>query len=159
MRTGLRRCPARSYNRALVSCTERPAPQSAGAPSRTSSAVVGTHMHELSIAIDLIELASAEMARIKPARLVAVRVRVGPLSGIVAEALRFSFDAAAAGTTIEGARLHIDEMPVTVWCSACETERELRDLTRRRCPVCQSATPRVTGGRELELVHLEIRDA
>ncbi|MDQ4080994.1 MAG: hydrogenase maturation nickel metallochaperone HypA, partial [Gemmatimonadota bacterium] len=65
-------------------------------------------MHELSIALELIELASAETHRLGDPRVVSVRVRVGPLSGIVHDALRFSFDIAAAGTAVEGARLEIE---------------------------------------------------
>jgi hydrogenase nickel incorporation protein HypA/HybF len=65
-------------------------------------------MHELSIALSLVELASEELARLGDVRLGAVHVRVGTLSGVVPEALRFSFDVAADGTTIAGARLEIE---------------------------------------------------
>lgn len=116
-------------------------------------------MHELSIALDLIEAASTEMTRLGPVHVRAVHLRVGALSGVVKEALLFSFDAAVIGTALEGARLRIDDVPVRVWCDTCDTERDLPDLTRRRCPICQSATPRVTRGHELELVALEIEDA
>ena len=65
-------------------------------------------MHELSIALSLVELASEELARLGDVRLGAVHVRVGTLSGVVPAALRFSFDVAADGTTIAGARLEIE---------------------------------------------------
>lgn len=115
-------------------------------------------MHELSIAIDLIEAATTEMERLGSAHLIAVHLRLGRLSGVVKEALAFSFDAAAAGTRIEGARLEIEDVPVIVWCGACDAERELPDLARRRCPICQSPTPHVTRGDELQLVGLEIEN-
>jgi hydrogenase nickel incorporation protein HypA/HybF len=116
-------------------------------------------MHELAIAVDLVACATGELERLGAVHVVAVHLRIGPLSGVVKEALSFSFEVAAAGTRLQGARLQIDDVPVTVWCNACDAERQLPDLTRRRCPTCQAPTPRVTHGEELELVGLEIEDA
>ena len=66
-------------------------------------------MHELSIAVSLVELACEEVERRQLQRVQALHVRIGPLSGIVTDALRFSFDVAAAGTPIEGALLKVEE--------------------------------------------------
>ena len=104
-------------------------------------------MHELSIAVDLIDAAATHLERLGAVRVIAVHLKLGPLSGVVKEALAFSFDAAAAGTRLEGARLQIDDVPVAIWCATCDAERDLPDLTRRRCPRCQSPTPHVTRGR------------
>ena len=116
-------------------------------------------MHELSIALDLIDAVSAKMATLGPVQVTAVHLRLGPLSGVVSEALLFSFDTASVGTPLESVRLRIEEVPVTVWCDRCEAERDLSDLSRRRCPACQSPTPRVIRGTELEFVGLEVQDA
>src|SRR5688572_30764887 len=115
-------------------------------------------MHELSIALDLIDVASAELARLGSVHVTSVRLRLGALSGVAKDALIFSFDTAVIGTALDGAHLQIDDVPVSVWCDTCDTERDLFDLTRRRCPMCQSPTPRVVRGNELELVALEIED-
>jgi hydrogenase nickel incorporation protein HypA/HybF len=66
-------------------------------------------MHELSIAVSLVELACEEKERHQLERIHALHLRVGSLSGVVKDALIFSFDAAAAGTCIEGASLKIAE--------------------------------------------------
>lgn len=116
-------------------------------------------MHELSIALDLIDAVSAKMATLGPVQVTAVRLRLGPLSGVVREALLFSFDTAIVGTPLESARLQIEDVPVSVWCVSCEAERNLSDLAGRRCPACQSPTPQVIRGTELELIGLEIQDA
>jgi hydrogenase nickel incorporation protein HypA/HybF len=115
-------------------------------------------MHELSIAIDLVELAEAEAVRLGDVRVVALHVRAGPLSGVVHDALRFSFDVAATGTVIEGARLDIERENVVVWCAACAAARELTDVQHRRCPVCNELTPQVLRGDRLELTALEVAD-
>ena len=115
-------------------------------------------MHELSIALSLIEGATEEAARLGNVRVEALHLRIGPLSGVVREALEFSFDLAAEGTPIAGARLAIEEVPVAVWCTACGAERELLSLQHFRCPVCDTSTPDVVRGRELELRALEVTE-
>jgi hydrogenase nickel incorporation protein HypA/HybF len=57
-------------------------------------------MHELSIAMSLVELATEEAERRGASRVSALHVHVGPLSGVVSDALRFSFTLAAEGTPI-----------------------------------------------------------
>lgn len=113
-------------------------------------------MHELSIALDLVDLASDRLRDLGAARVDAVHLRVGPLSGVVREALLFSFAVAATGTPVQGARLEIEDVAVTAWCAACDSERKLDSIARRRCPVCDAVTPEIVHGEELELVGLEI---
>jgi len=117
-----------------------------------------TLMHELSIAMSLIEAACEEAEAQGDVRVEALHLRLGALSGVVREALEFSFDLAAAGTAIEGARLQIEEIPVTVYCPRCCEERQLPSLQHFRCPVCDTPTPEVLRGRELELRALEISE-
>lgn len=125
----------------------------------TSSTVVFEHMHELSIALELADVASAEAERTAARCVIAVHVKVGPLSGVVKDALLFSFDAVIEGTSLAGARLLIEETQVRTWCPRCREEHTLLDVSRRRCPVCASPTPRLTSGDELQLVGLEIGTA
>jgi len=115
-------------------------------------------MHELSIAMSFVEAACEEVSRLGDVHVEALHLRLGALSGVVREALEFSFDLAAAGTAIEGARLQIEEIPVTVHCPHCCEERQLPSLQHFRCPVCDTPTPEVVRGRELELTALEIAE-
>lgn len=116
------------------------------------------HVHELSIAVELVGLACDELTRLGNVHVAALHLRIGPLCGVVKEALLFSFEVAAVDTPLEGARLEIEEMPLTVWCPVCAAEVVLEDAPRRRCPACETPTPRVIRGRELELVALEVTD-
>ncbi len=63
-------------------------------------------MHELSLMTNLLDAAVATAARRPDCSL---RMRVGPLSGVVLDALRFAFEALAPGTPAEDARLDIEE--------------------------------------------------
>lgn len=117
-----------------------------------------TFVHELSIALELIDIASGEAQSLGDVRVVAVRVRVGPLSGVVPDALRFSFGVAAEGTPIEGARLEIESEDVEAWCDTCGTARRLADVLDRRCPDCGGVTPELLSGDSLLLTALEVAD-
>ena len=71
---------------------------------------------------------------------------------------KVAFESAAAGTSLEGARLDIEEVPVVAWCDRCQQEREPVDVAVRRCPVCQATMPQLIRGEELQVVGLEIED-
>ncbi len=113
-------------------------------------------MHELSIAMSIVEMAERE-ARSRGVQVSAVHLKLGQLSGVVKEALLFSFDIACEGTAIEGARLVIEETPTVIYCPICRAERVLASIQRLCCSVCGSATPDLIRGRELEVAALEIQ--
>jgi hydrogenase nickel incorporation protein HypA/HybF len=113
-------------------------------------------MHELSIAMSIIEGAAEEALRHGGGKVNAVHLKLGPLSGVVKDALLFSYELACEGTPLEGSRLLIEEVPATVFCQSCEVERELTSIQRMCCPVCGAPAPQVAQGREIELVALEI---
>jgi len=112
-------------------------------------------MHELSIAIRIVEIARESTGE----AVASVRVRVGARSGVVPEALRFAWGPATAGTPLAGSTLEIDETPAAVWCETCGRERELPpDSPALCCPDCDTPAASLTRGRELEILSLEIHD-
>lgn len=113
-------------------------------------------MHELSIAMSMIEMAAEEAARRGAAHVNAIHLRLGPLSGVVKDALLFSYDVACEGTTLEGSRLLVEETPVVVYCPTCDAERSPASIQNVCCSVCNTPTPRILGGQELEVFALEI---
>ena len=115
-------------------------------------------MHELSIALSLIDVAVEELDRQNGARVEAVHLKLGPLSGVVKEALLCAYDLACEQTPLEGSRLVIEDVPVEVFCPVCEAPREVESIQAMRCRVCGTLCPRVLRGRELEVTALEICD-
>jgi hydrogenase nickel incorporation protein HypA/HybF len=114
-------------------------------------------MHELSIAISLVEAAQEEALKHGAAAVSAVHLRLGPLSGVAKDALLFSYGLAAEGTPLQGSQLIIEEMPVMVFCAACQGRRPIRSLQSICCAICDAPATEVVQGRELEVVALEIR--
>ena len=114
-------------------------------------------MHELSIAMQIVESASHAIEAYEDAQVTKVHVRIGALSGVIPEALRFAWDMATDGSRLAGSTLHIEEVAAAAWCPTCEQEVETEGY-RMKCPACGSPTPRVVRGRELEILSLELND-
>jgi hydrogenase nickel incorporation protein HypA/HybF len=112
-------------------------------------------MHELSIALSIVDVAAEEAAR-HGGRVAAVRLRLGRLSGVVKDALVSAYDLARENTPLDSAELVVEEVPAIVWCPACAAERAPPSAQELCCPVCGAPTPRVVRGRELEVVALEM---
>lgn len=115
-------------------------------------------MHELSIALSIIEGASQEALRRGASSVDVVHLKLGPLSGVVKEALLFSYELACEGTLLGGSKLVIEEIPVVVYCHNCSEEKVLGDIQRFCCPACGTLTPDVVRGKELELFAIEITE-
>src|SRR5262249_13526903 len=112
-------------------------------------------MHELSIALSIIDVATEEAERQGAKHIAAVHIKLGPLSGVEKEALCSAYGLARELSALAHADLIVEETPLVVYCPQCETDRELQ-CVELCCPVCATATPNVVCGRELEVVALEI---
>lgn len=113
-------------------------------------------MHELSIAQSLIEMAESAAHDAGATQVTRLHLRLGQLSGVVADSLFFCFDIAAEGTLLEGAKLEIETIPVIVHCPTCRENVTLPGTQRFRCPRCDTPTPQIVQGRELQLTSLEV---
>ncbi|MBA3240249.1 MAG: hydrogenase maturation nickel metallochaperone HypA [Acidobacteria bacterium] len=114
-------------------------------------------MHELSIAMSMIEMAAEEAARRGGVQVCAIHLKLGLLSGVVKDALLFSYEVACADTPLEGSRLIIEEVPVVVYCQSCRAETTLASTRQLCCSICHVPTSQVVRGKELEVLALEIQ--
>jgi len=108
-------------------------------------------MHELAITQSIVDAVSDHTAG-APVR--AVHVRVGRLSGVVADSMRFCFDLVTDGTALHGARLDIEEPEGQAHCRDCGADFTLPDLVLL-CD-CGSADVQVLSGRELSVTAVEV---
>lgn len=108
-------------------------------------------MHELAITQSVVDAVSEHAAG---AQVASVRLRVGKLSGVVPDAMRFCFELITDGTGLQGAQLVIDEPPGAGHCRSCGCDLTLADLILL-CP-CGSADVDVIAGRELTVQSIEV---
>ncbi len=108
-------------------------------------------MHELAITESLV---AAVAERLPDQRISCVRLEIGALSGVVADSVRFCFDLVTEGTSLEGARLEIDEPAAVCHCRVCGTDFE-PDWPIVLCP-CGSADATVVAGQDLRITSVQV---
>ncbi len=108
-------------------------------------------MHELAVAESVLDNVAA---RTGDCRVTSVRLRIGRLSGVELESLRFCFGLVTDGTRLDGAELVIEEPGGRLHCHSCGRD-VARDDPILLCP-CGSADVSVVSGRELQLISVEV---
>ena len=112
-------------------------------------------MHELSIAQSIIEIAE-NIARENDSKAVKkIKVQIGEFSGVVKEALEFSFDIAKIGTIAENAELEIEIVKFKSICNFCGFVLETMNDFNLFCPNC-SEPMSIISGREMRVEYIEI---
>ena len=66
-------------------------------------------MHELSIALNIVDIATEQLTRHGGERVRAIHLQIGPHAGVAKEALLFSFGLACEKTPVEGSQLIIED--------------------------------------------------
>lgn len=112
-------------------------------------------MHEMAIAMALIEQAE-QVAREQKARQIAgITVVVGRLSGTDPDALKAVFDLAAGETLAAGATLTVESVGATVRCRVCG-KTSAPEPPFMTCVECGAMDVEVKSGRELYIKAMEV---
>ncbi len=112
-------------------------------------------MHELAVAQALIEQVGDVIRQHRAQRATRIRVRIGPLAGVVPELLGNAFPLAATGSRMEHAVLDLVAAPITVRCETCDAETEAT-MNRLVCAACGDWHTRIISGDELLLESVEL---
>jgi hydrogenase nickel incorporation protein HypA/HybF len=113
-------------------------------------------MHELSIALSILDMAAEEAQRHGGARIRGIHLRLGPLAGVVKEALVSAYELARDAEDLGDAALIIEDVPILAHCPSCGTDRPVVAINRLWCSACGTPTSDIVSGRELEVFALEI---
>jgi hydrogenase nickel incorporation protein HypA/HybF len=110
-------------------------------------------MHEMSIAVALLERVLDEAAKGGLRTVTRVSVDVGALQSVEPELLIEAFLAAAHGSAAQGAQLNLQIRPARALCLACgaDFQPNYRDYA---CPRCGKAEVQILEGRDLFLLDL-----
>jgi hydrogenase nickel incorporation protein HypA/HybF len=113
-------------------------------------------MHELSVALSILDVAAEQAERLGGARVVAVHLKLGPLAGVVKEALYNAYELAREGSPLADSALVIEETPLVAHCPRCGGPRPVASVQHLCCSECGEPTPHLVSGQELEVVALEV---
>jgi len=115
-------------------------------------------MHEMSIAMSIVDAAEKAAREAGAARVTAIELDIGPMSGVMADALEFCFEAAARGSMAQGARLAIHAIAAVGECASCGRMGEARSVPAR-CRACGGFLAIPPDGATLRLRAIEVEDA
>jgi hydrogenase nickel incorporation protein HypA/HybF len=113
-------------------------------------------MHELSIALSIVDAVLEEAERHGGTRVEATHLRLGRLSGVDKDALQFSYRVACEETALQDSRLVIEEIEVVIHCPQCGGERSAHSYPLLVCRDCGGPGDALVHGEELEISGLEM---
>src|SRR6202789_4289414 len=116
----------------------------------------GLCMHELSIAISMIEQVIEESESRGGLDVEVVHLRLGGFSGVGKEALLFRYEVACEGGRLGGSRLVVETVPLVIYCPSCKRERAPLSVYQLCCPDCLVPAEGIITGREIEVRSLEV---
>jgi hydrogenase nickel incorporation protein HypA/HybF len=114
-------------------------------------------MHELGIASAILDEVHAEMKSRGEARPQRVGLRIGELTAVDPEALRFAFEVLTKDTDFSGLALDFEICPLRHRCTTCVHDFDVKDYVFA-CPKCGALKTECIGGDELEIAYLEVED-
>ena len=108
-------------------------------------------MHELALMESVVD---AVVEQVGDERVIAVRLEIGELAGVMVDALRFCFEVCTRGTALDGAALDIVSIPARARCRGCGGEHPAASLGAP-CP-CGSFDRELVAGDEMRLKEVEV---
>ncbi len=114
-------------------------------------------MHEFSVARSICNIAIEEARRHCVERVTGICVEVGVMRQVVPELLRTAFDIAAKETILQGAKLEIHDVPVTIKCHDCGQFAASATL-QVQCVHCGSTNIEINGGNELMVSSIRVAE-
>lgn len=110
-------------------------------------------MHELSIAENMFDIIEGHTGG--PTALEKVTVSVGPLSGILPDALHLAFNEVTAARGFGNPTLAINKTDARIECRNCFNQYET-DSVYSVCPACQSSLKEILSGKEFTIDSVEL---
>jgi hydrogenase nickel incorporation protein HypA/HybF len=115
-------------------------------------------LHEMSIAASVLDAVRAERALHGGARVTRAGLRIGELSGVEVESLRFCLEVLVSDSDLAGTGFEIECAPWTRRCRTCGAEFRVLEA-RPVCAVCGSHETEAVGGDQMELSFLELEES
>ncbi|MBC8456551.1 MAG: hydrogenase maturation nickel metallochaperone HypA [Deltaproteobacteria bacterium] len=85
-------------------------------------------MHELSIALNILDIVQEECRKADSATVTEVVIRVGTLSGVDTQALTTCLHVASRETLMQDACIRIDRQQGRGFCAGCQQEFDMEDI-------------------------------
>ncbi|MEW6599430.1 MAG: hydrogenase maturation nickel metallochaperone HypA [Nitrospirota bacterium] len=116
-------------------------------------------MHEVSIALGMVDELYRIARKNNAERISSVKLKIGKMSGIVTDSLKFAFDAVKLEhPLLSRAEIIIEEVPLVYECNDCHVSFDAADIYFPSCGVCGSRNLRLVSGEEQHIESVEVTD-
>jgi hydrogenase nickel incorporation protein HypA/HybF len=112
----------------------------------------------MSIAASVLDAVRAESLQQGSAHITRAGLRIGELSGVEIESLRFCLQALVPGSGLEPLAFEFEPVPWTRRCRDCGSLFRVVDY-QPDCSLCASSATDAAGGELLEIAFVELEDA
>ncbi len=112
-------------------------------------------MHELGITENILSIVLSHGEEKDAKKILKISLKIGEMTQIVDECIRFYFDQLSEGTIAQGAKLVVENVPIRVRCTNCGNIKEAPDYNFN-CPSCGNICIEFVSGRELLVEDIEI---
>lgn len=114
-------------------------------------------MHEVSIALGMVD----ELFRIAKEnhanKITLVKLKIGKMSGIVTDSLKFAFDAVKLEhPLLSEAEIVIEEVPLVYECNDCHASFNAENIYFPTCAECGSRNLKLVSGEEQHIESVEV---
>lgn len=112
-------------------------------------------MHELAMVRSIYEVINEKIKEFGLKKVKQVKLIVGELTGVEDMTMKSCFEIYVQATPVEGAKLVIERVPVTVRCRICGNEYETK-IPFAECDICGKKSIQVISGKELYIESLDV---
>lgn len=113
------------------------------------------NMHELAITESILKIVQDEAKKHNAKKVLEIKLKIGVMSGVMPLLIQEYFNIASRDTIADGAKLTVENVPVTIKCLDCSSENVI-DRMKIKCPVCGSINIQMTTGREFYIDSMEV---
>ncbi|MDR2475192.1 MAG: hydrogenase maturation nickel metallochaperone HypA [Bacteroidales bacterium] len=114
-------------------------------------------MHELSIAISIVELAEQQARNSNAAHIEEVELEIGALAGVDAASLAFALESSVKNTLLENAQIVWHHIHGEGCCMDCNNVFPMKS-TFFSCPACGSYVVKIVKGKEMRVKSITVNN-
>jgi hydrogenase nickel incorporation protein HypA/HybF len=111
-------------------------------------------MHEVSIVQSLINIVCNKAQENNLKKINKVSLKIGELSGVFEDSIRFAYKSISKDTIVEGAELVIERVEAYAKCDNCDISFKIKHFNKL-CPECQIFSSNILSGYELYINTIE----
>jgi len=112
-------------------------------------------MHELSIVLGIVDIATNELAKSKASKIDSIELEIGKLAGVEPFALDFAWPEATKNTVLANSTKTVSYIDGLAECLECNYQFEM-EFMYDECPSCKSYFKNIIKGKELRVKALVV---